>query len=167
MPATEDDLFQRFADLGIETTTVRHPPVYTVEEAKALRGDLAGGHIKNLFLKDKKGALWLVVVLEDRAIDLKALRHAIGAAQLSFGKPDLLMDVLGIEPGAVTPLSLINDTDGRVIPILDAALMDYDVVNCHPLTNAATTAIAPQDLLRFIRACGHEPRTLDLQGISR
>jgi len=167
MPATEDDLFQRLAELGIETTAVRHPPVYTVEESKALRGDLAGGHIKNLFLKDKKGALWLVVALEDRAIDLKVLRHAIGAAQLSFGKPELLFDVLGIEPGAVTPLSLINDREGRVVPVIDSALMEYDAVNCHPLTNAATTAIAPEDLLRFIRACGHEPRVMDLQGISR
>jgi len=167
MPATETDLFRRLADLGIETTTVRHPPVYTVEESKALRGDLASGHIKNLFLKDKKGALWLVVAMEDRAIDLKALRHAIGAGPLSFAKSDLLLEVLGIEPGAVTPLSLINDIEGRVVPVLDAALMDCDVINCHPLTNAATTAIAPQDLVRFIRACGHEPRVMDFQGISR
>ena len=98
MPATEEQLFTRFEELGIETTTKRHPPVFTVEEAKSLRGELPGGHCKSLFLKDKKGALWLVVCLEDRRMDMKALQAAIGSGRLSFGKPDLLVEVLGVEP---------------------------------------------------------------------
>jgi len=162
MPCSRNDLMARLEALGIATTTHEHPPVYTVEEAKALRGELAGAHSKNLFLKDKKGALFLVVTLEDRAIDLKALRHVIGAKQLSFGKPELLLDVLGIEPGAVTPFALINDTEHRVRVVLDAEMMQMAPLNYHPLDNAATTSISPEGLLAFIRDCGHEPTVLAL-----
>lgn len=158
MPATRDDLFARFAELDIDTTTASHDPVYTVEEARALRGEIAGGHCKNLFLKDKKAALWLIVCLEDARIDLKSLPDKIGSARISFGKPDLLMEVLGIEPGSVTPFALINDTDARVNVILDAKMMEHDIVNYHPLENTATTSIGTQDLVQFIESCGHQPR---------
>lgn len=161
--ASPNDLFARLDALGIETVTHKHPPLYTVEESKRLRGELPGGHCKSLFLKDKKDRLWLVVALEDRAIDLKALRRRLGAAStLSFGRPELLKEVLGVEPGSVTPFGLVNDADQRVTVVLDKAMLDHDPLNYHPLTNAATTAIAPADLLRFIAACGHEPVVLDL-----
>ncbi len=166
MPATEEQLFARFEELGIETTTKRHPPVFTVEEAKSLRGELPGGHCKSLFLKDKKGALWLVVCLEDRRMDMKALQAAIGSARLSFGKPDLLVEVLGVEPGSVTPFGLINDTEQRVNVILDRRMMSMTPLNYHPLKNDATTQIKPADLERFVRACGHEPRMVDLDAIA-
>ena len=164
MAKTTEDLFARFAELGIETTTHRHPPLFTVEESKRLRGDLPGGHCKSLFLKDKKRRLFLVVALEDRPVDLKRLRKTIGAGNLSFGKPELLMEVLGIEPGAVTPFALINDTEGRVDVVLDKAMLDHDPLNYHPLTNGMTTAIAPGDLLAFIAATGHEALVVDLDG---
>jgi len=159
---TESDLFQRFDDLGVETSTVDHAAVFTVEEAKAGRGDLTGAHSKNLFLKDKKQQLWLVVCLEDRQIDMKTLRHKIGAAALSFAKPDLLQEVLGVTPGSVTPFSLINDIENCVRVILDAELMSDDFLNFHPLTNTRTTQISPGGLLRFILSCGHEPRVVNL-----
>lgn len=162
MPASEADLFRTLAGLGIETETVRHPPVFTVEESKALRGDLGGAHTKNLFLKDKKGRLWLVVALEDRAVDLKDLRRRIGAATLSFGRPDLLVEVLGVEPGSVTPLAVINDTAGRVQVVLDAGLLDHGRLNFHPLTNEATTAISVDGLMTLLRATGHEPAIIDV-----
>lgn len=162
MQKTREQLFDHLADLGIETSTIEHPPVFTVEEAKSLRGELDGAHCKNLFLKDKKGAIWLVVSLEDRAIDMKELRHKIGSHHLSFGKPDLLMEILGIEPGSVTPFSLINDSEGRVNVVLDQEMMAYEVLNYHPLANTATTAITPGDLLVFIRSCGHEPAVVAL-----
>jgi len=158
MPATKDDLFARFAELGIKTETKTHDPVYTVEEARALRGEIAGGHCKNLFLKDKKGAVWLVVCLEDAQIDLKSLPEKIGSARISFGKPDLLMEVLGIEPGSVTPFALINDTETRVNVVLDARMIEHKIVNYHPLENTATTSIAANDLIEFIRSCGHRPQ---------
>lgn len=162
MPASEQDLMARLADLGIECETHRHPALWTVEESKRLRGNLPGGHCKNLFLKDKKGALYLIVALEDQEIDVKKLRRPIGAAQLSFGKPELLMEMLGVIPGAVTPFGLINDTEANVRVVLDREMLEHRPLNYHPLTNEATTAIAPEDLLTFIRACGHEPQIIDL-----
>lgn len=161
MAATPEDLFDRLAALGIETETHRHPPLHTVEDSKRLRGDLPGGHCKSLFLKDKRGDLFLVVVLEDRAVDLKGLRRAIGARTLSFGSADLLGERLGVKPGSVTPFALVNDPEGAVRVVLDAAMLRHDPLNYHPLTNDATTAIVPDDLLRFVRATGHEPLILD------
>ncbi len=161
-PATTDDLLAMLDGLGIETRTHTHAPVFTVEESKALRGELPGGHCKNLFLKDKKSALWLVVCSEDRDIDMKDLRHRIGSSHLSFGKPDLLMEVLGVTPGSVTPFALINDPETRVNVVLDQEMMTADILNYHPLTNGMTTAIAPDDLTAFIRACGHQPALVKL-----
>ncbi len=161
-PATPDDLFARFRDLEIQTHTVEHPPVFTVEEAKALRGKLPGGHTKNLFLRNKKGAMWLVVCSEDRAIDLKELAHLLGAGRFSFGSSDRLMKHMGVIPGAVTPFGVINDTGGRVRVVLERAMLDADTLNFHPLDNARTTAIAATDLVRFLEAEGHRPQIVEL-----
>ena len=161
MHATPENLMARLEALGIETETHGHPPLFTVEDSKALRGELPGGHCKSLFLKDKKGALFLVVTLEDRAVDLKWLRGRLGVKTLSFGRPELLMEVLGVIPGAVTPFAVINDTEGRVAVHLDRAMLEHAPLNYHPLTNEATTAIAPLDLVAFLEACGHPPRVID------
>jgi Ala-tRNA(Pro) deacylase len=158
MAATRDELFQRFQELAIESRTFDHAPVFTVEEAKKVHAEMPGGHCKNLFCKDEKGVLWLIVALEDAVINLKAAPQKIGSKRLTFGKPDLLMDVLGVEPGSVTPFGLINDKTVRVNVILDESMMQQTPLNYHPLKNDATTAITPQDLLKFIRSCGHEPR---------
>jgi Ala-tRNA(Pro) deacylase len=160
MPATRDDLLARFAELGIVTQTREHAPVFTVEEARTLRGEIPGGHCKNLFLKDEKGAVWLIVCLEDARVDLKQAPSRIGSKRLSFGKPDLLMDLLGVEPGSVTPFGLINDKAARINVILDQPMMDNERLNYHPLRNDATTTIAAEDLVAFIRSCGHEPRVV-------
>src|SRR6185369_11568476 len=117
-------LFARLATLGIDQRTVEHPPVFTVEEAKALRGNLPGHHIKNLFLRNKKEEMWLVVALEDRAIDLKRLGEVLGAGRLSFGSAERLKRYLGVEPGSVTPLALVNDSGHSVRLALDRALDD-------------------------------------------
>ena len=154
-------LFARLDKLGIAHRTVEHPPVFTVEEAKALRGNLPGHHIKNLFLRNKKEEMWLVVALEDRAIDLKRLGEVLGAGRLSFGSADRLKRTLGVEPGSVTPLSLVNDEGRAVQLVLDRAVADGGPVNAHPLVNTMTTALAPADLLRFFDATGHTPRWLD------
>jgi Ala-tRNA(Pro) deacylase len=162
MPANRDDLFARFESLGIETRTKEHPPVFTVEEARALRGSIPGGHCKNLFLKDEKAAVYLIVCLEDARIDLKAAPEKIGSRRLTFGKADLLMEVLGVEPGSVTPFGLINDTKRRVNVILDRRMMEEELLSYHPLSNDATTTLKSADLLAFIRSCGHEPRIVAL-----
>jgi len=154
-------LFDRLEALGIAHRTVEHPPVFTVEEAKALRGNLPGHHIKNLFLRNKKEEMWLVVALEDRAVDLKRLGEVLGAGRLSFGSPDRLRRQLGVEPGSVTPLALINDGSRLVRLALDRGLVDGGPVNAHPLVNTMTTAIATEDLQRFFAATGHDPLWLD------
>lgn len=161
-PFDDAGLFARLDELGLTHKTVEHEALYTVEQSRALRGDLDGAHIKNLFLRDKKRRMWLVTVLENREMDLKALRHRIGAqGNLSFGNAELLMENLGIIPGAVTPFSVINDRDGAVTMVLDKALTEIDPVNAHPLRNDRTTAIAPQDLASFLEAENHAPLILD------
>jgi Ala-tRNA(Pro) deacylase len=154
-------LFARLDQLGIAHRTVKHPPVFTVEDAKALRGNLPGHHIKNLFLRNKKEEMWLVVALEDRAIDLKRLGDVLAAGRLSFGSADRLKRYLGVEPGSVTPLSLVNDEAHAVRLVLDRGVADGGPVNAHPLVNTMTTALTPADLLRFFEATGHMPRWLD------
>jgi Ala-tRNA(Pro) deacylase len=167
MAATPDELFARLDALGIRHVTHRHPPLHTVAESVRLRGTLPGGHCKSLFLKDRKGGLWLVVVLEDRHLDLNALSARLGAPRFSFGSPELLHDVLGVTPGSVTPFALVNDRERRVAVVLDADMLEHDPLNYHPLVNTATTAIAPADLLRFVAACGHQPRIVALADIDR
>lgn len=162
MSATSDQLLQHLASLGIKTTTTQHEAVFTVEQARALRGEIPGGHCKNLFLKDKKGVLWLVVCLEDALIDLKGLPARIGSARISFGNAELLREVLGVEPGSVTPFALINDKAHKVKVVLDEKMMACDVVSYHPLVNTATVTLTPDDLLKFISDCGHEPQIIRL-----
>ncbi len=162
MPASEAALFALLDRLGIRTTTHRHQAVFTVDEAKRVCGALPGAHSKNLFLKDKKGRLFLVVALEDRPIDLKTLHTRLGCGRLSFGSAELLQATLGVEPGSVTPFAVINDVDHRVTVALDAALLAADILNFHPLANTATTAIDPADLVTFLAATGHPPLVIDL-----
>ena len=161
-PATRADLFAALARLGIATTTVEHPAVFTVAESDALERDITGGHTKNLFLKDAKGQLFLIVAEAHTAVDLKGLHKALGCARLSFGKADLLAEVLGVTPGSVTAFAAINDRAARVSVIVDAALMAHAAINCHPLVNTATTTVDRDDLIRFLVATGHSPRILAL-----
>ena len=166
MPATPDQLFAYLDGLGIAHATICHPPLFTVEQSQGLRGQIPGGHSKNLFLKDKAGALFLLVLLEDALVDLKALPRAIGCGRLSFGSADLLRSALGVEPGSVTPFALMNDVEQRVTPVLDAAMMTHDVLNYHPLVNTMTTSIGRCGLIAFLQATGHNPliRQLSSEG---
>jgi Ala-tRNA(Pro) deacylase len=167
MGTTFDDLMEYLARLGIAVSTVRHPAVFTVVEAQDLRGQVAGAHTKNLFLKDKKDNFFLVTVDEDAEVDLKTIHGKIGASsRVSFGKPEKLLELLGLTPGAVSVFGAINDPLLRVKVVLDESLLTHDVVNGHPLTNEATTSIRPDDLLTFLRATGHEPLILKLDGSS-
>ena len=162
LPPEAEKLIEFLTELGMETTTRTHPAAYTVQDAKDLRGLIKGGHTKNLFLKDKKGQLWLVVALEDTEVKLKRLPKRIGSARLSFGKAELMEEVLGVKPGSVTPFALMNDTQHRVRVVLDERMMRHEVLNFHPLVNTATTSIKREDFLRFLRATGHEPLIVDV-----
>lgn len=163
MPKTPDDLFAFLAGLDIPVTTVTHPPLYTVADSQALRGEIPGGHTKNLFLKDRKDQYFLLTVEEEATLDLKTIHTLIGAAgRVSFGRPEALMDLLGVTPGAVTAFGVLNDAEKRVKVFIDDALLSNTMINAHPLTNEATTSIAAHDLLRFIKATGHDPSILKL-----
>ena len=165
MPLSREDLLIRLDELGIKTTTVEHPAVYTVAESPSVEIPLPGAHTKNLFLKDERGTLVLVVAKSTTRVDLKALAKCLGAGRFSFGKPDLLMSTLGVTPGSVTAFAVANDMEGRVKVVVDEALISDDSVNCHPLENTATTNIACEDLLRFIRSTGHEPSVMALTAV--
>jgi len=166
-PATEDDLFARFDALSIKHTTTRHRPVFTVEDGADLKAQMPGGHSKNLFLKDKKGAIFLICAISSTAIDLTATSKLIGSGRFSFGSAERLMEYLGVAPGSVTLFAIINDPERKVTLVLDEALFALDPVNFHPLKNDATTAISPADLLKFVRSLGREPIRLafDAEGI--
>jgi Ala-tRNA(Pro) deacylase len=160
-PATAAQLLARLNALGIAARTVEHAAVFTVDQARRVRGDLPGTHTKSLFLRDPKEAMWLVVCLEDRPVDLRRLADHLGARRLSFGSPARLMRHLGVIPGAVSPFAVINDRAGAVRVVLDREVLARDPVNLHPLDNTKTTAIAAADLLRFLEAEGHPPVLLD------
>jgi Ala-tRNA(Pro) deacylase len=159
-------LFAKLAELGIASTTVEHEAVFTVEQSQTSRETLPGAHTKNLFLTDKDGRALLIVAKDDAHVDLKAVATRLGLGRLSFGKPERLMELLGVTPGSVTPLALLNDEAATVMVVVDAALMEAAEINCHPLENTATTRLATCDLLRFIGISGHEPviMTLSVEG---
>lgn len=163
MPLSSDDLLARLAALGVATETRDHAPVLTVEEMMAECGDLAGAHTKNLFLRDNKKNYFLVSMLHDAALDMKALRPLIGAkGGLSFGSPEALLETLGVVSGAVSPFAAANDGEGRVSVWLQQELMAHEALNFHPLRNDRTTTIAPEGLKRFLADIGHAPSLFTL-----
>jgi Ala-tRNA(Pro) deacylase len=165
MSPTSDDLIAYLDSLAIATTTVEHAPLHTVEDSQARRGDIPGGHVKNLFVKDKKSRLFLLVLGEETQVDLKRVHERIGAqGRVSFGSAELLEEVWGVKPGAVTPFGAINDAMGRVTVVLDATMMQCERLNFHPLVNTRTTGLASADIIKFLRAAGHEPLIVELGG---
>jgi Ala-tRNA(Pro) deacylase len=163
MPTTSEQLIAFLDSHGVATTSVDHPPLFTVEDSQALRGDIPGGHTKNLFVKDKKGRLFLLVLGEETAVDLKRVHEKIGGqGRVSFGSAELLEEVWGVAPGAVSPFGAINDEAGRVTVVLDEAMMREERLNFHPLVNTRTTGLASADLVKFLRLTGHEPLMVSL-----
>ncbi len=163
MPLTPEELLIQLEESGYQTQTVQHPPLFTVDDSRKLRGTISGRHTKNLFLKDKKDNFFLVTVGEDRAVDLKQLHKLIGgASRLSFGKPEKLMEYLGVIPGAVTAFSVVNDIHGMVQAIFDEELMAHEQINAHPLSNEATTTIRTKDLIEFMAMTNHRPAIISV-----
>ena len=158
LPTTPDKLMSVLSSLDIGFTIHTHPPLRTVEDAKAFRGDLQGSHIKNLYLRDRKKRNFLLLAEEDKAIDLKGLSNQIGSDRLSFGSADRLFEILGVRPGAVSPFTLINDPDHKVQLILDSDLADQSYVFAHPLVNDMTLGVSGPELMRFFSHTGHHPQ---------
>ncbi len=166
MAWTPEQLLAYLGELGIPAATVEHPPVFTVEEARRVRDPQEGGHCKSLFLRNKKGAMWLVVLFEDTNVDLRRLGEVIGAGRLGFASPERLDRYLGVIPGAVTPFAVINDDGRDVAVVLEQELIDTDPLHFHPLDNTLTTAISPGDLLKFLEATDHKPTLLNTISLS-
>lgn len=166
MPVTRQALFDYLDSLNISHTTYEHAPIFTVEEGADIKAAMPGGHTKNLFLKDKAGRFFLICALGETPIRINKLHPVLGCKRLSFGKPEPLLEHLGMTPGSVTLFSILNDTDNQVTLILDTALMNHDIVNFHPLLNDATTAISSADMVAFAKATGHEPVILDFAQLS-
>ncbi len=160
--AVEQNVLAVLDSSGIVWTLHEHEAVYTVEESARLHSEIAGWHTKNLFLKDAAGQYWIVTAPHDASVDLKALPGVIGSKKVSFGKAEDMERLLGVTPGAVTPLAAINDRDASVRVVLDARLAGSEVVNIHPLRNTATIGMAGSDLVRFLKAVEHTPLIVDL-----
>ncbi|HEX4507540.1 MAG TPA: prolyl-tRNA synthetase associated domain-containing protein [Alphaproteobacteria bacterium] len=164
MTNAEEALYDTLRRLDVPFSSLEHPAVFTVAESAEIHHAMPGLHTKNLFLKDEGGAFWLVTAPADAAIDIKALRHKIGSKRLSFGKAEAMAELLGVEPGSVTPLAVINDTGGAVTLVLDAALTGEGTVNIHPLRNTATIGLKGTDLVRAVAAFGHLPKVVETTG---
>jgi Ala-tRNA(Pro) deacylase len=160
-----NDLLRHLEGLKIQTLTVPYPEHKTVEEGRALRGEMSGTFTKNLLLKDKKGRLFLLIAEEMRVVDLKSLHLRVRAnGRLGFAPPEVMQDLLGVDPGSATPFGLIHDREREVTPVVDASLMDADFVNFHPLVQTLSTSIRPKDLMAFFASTGHKPLIVDLDG---
>ena len=162
LPTTPQALLVLLDSLGISYRLHSHPPIFTVAEGAHLKETIPGLHCRNLFLRDKKEAMYLVVAANETAVDLKALEKQIGSARLSFGSPDRLWKHLGIYPGAVCPFAVVNDKNHAVAVILDKTMMAAETVCYHPLDNAQTIGLSPSGLLKFFAHTGHNPKILDL-----
>lgn len=166
MPLSPQDLLKKLEELNFKTTTHEHEAVFTVDESSKIKQDIPGGHTKNLFLKDKKGNFFLVVAEGSAQIKLNSIHGLIGAkGRVSFGKPEALMELLGVKPGSVTAFAPINDTENKVSVIIDEPLLRYDLINCHPLTNEMTTTISREDLLQFLNHVNHEPQIIQVSEV--
>ena len=162
MPLGKEELLRFLQKLGLVYTIHEHAPVFTAEEALVVVGHLPGVHCKNLFLKDKADALWLVTLPDEKRADLKRLPEKIGSKRLTFGNAALLMDALGVAPGSVTALALVNDEARRVQLVLDREMMNAELINLHPMVNTATITLQKADLLRFVEALGRKPLIAEL-----
>ena len=166
MPLSPQDLLKKLEELQIETKTHEHEAVFTVDESSKIKQDIPGGHTKNLFLKDKKGNFFLVVAEGSAQIKLNSIHGLIGAkGRVSFGKPEALMELLGVKPGSVTAFAPVNDSENKVSVIIDEPLLRYDLINCHPLTNEMTTTISREDLLQFLKHVNHEPQIIQVSEV--
>jgi len=166
MIATRKDLYATLDSLDIAYDTIAHAPVFTVEESAAIKAQMPGGHTKNLFLKDKAGAFFLICAQSDTQVKINRLHQELGCKRLSFGKPDMLLEKLGVPAGSVTLFSVMNDLSGEVTLIIDKRLTEHDIVNFHPLLNDATTAISSQDMIKFAKATGHDPIIMDIAALA-
>ena len=157
------DIYEFLDEHGIGYERFDHPAVYTVEEAQRLVPEMPGAETKNLFLRDRKGKRhFLVVVGYDKSVDLKQLAKKIGVSKLGFASPERLMRYLGVEPGSVSLLAIVNDAAAEVEGFVDAGGWAADMLKCHPLVNTASLAIAKEDIAKILEVTGHSYMVVDV-----
>jgi Ala-tRNA(Pro) deacylase len=161
-PYNSDNILEYMKNIGIATTLYHHPPVFTVAEAERVDKEIEGAHTRNLFLRDKREKMFLVTLRHDTKVDLKKLSDLLGCGRFSFGSPERLWTYLGVRPGSVTPLSILNDTDRKVQIVLEYGMMNEEKVNFHPLNNAMTVGMTPADLMTILEKENITPIILDL-----
>lgn len=162
MTYNEQSLLKELEQLGIHYDYISHPAVFTSEQANRAMPDLSSAHCKNLFVKDRTGKKWLLTIPDDKRADLKVVAEKIGSARLSFCSAEEMMECLGIAPGSVTPLAVINDTKNQVELIVDKNIMDWDTIHCHPMINTATISISPTDFKKFIEYTNHDLKVMSI-----
>ena len=166
LPTSPESLMQKLDDLGVTYTRYDHEAVFTVAESEKIEADMPGTHCRNLFLRDKKKRMFLVVLPNDVEVDMKKLAPIIGSDRISFGSADRLWEFLGVRPGSVCPFAIINDPEHKIKLVLDESMMKADIVNYHPLINTMTLGLSPDGLITFIKDCGHDPLIVDLSQAS-
>lgn len=158
LPVPARDLLAKLDELGIPYELHEHRPVFTVAESADIEATIPGCHCRNLFVKDKKGRMFLVTAANETEIDLKKLQTVLECGRLSFGSASRLWDHLGVIPGAVNPFAIINDrAEKQVTSVIDDTMLTQARINVHPMENHLTIGLSPDDLLRFIDFCGHTP----------
>ena len=161
----EKDVFSWFDKHQISHQTIEHKPTHSVKESSELKSGIAGGHTKNLFLKDKKGQLVLISAWAHAELRLNQLHKLIGSQRLSFAKPDLLWETLKVTPGSVSAYSLLHDIDKRVRFLADEKLAQFDILNFHPLRNDMTTSVSQSDFIKFVETTDHSLEWIDFTEI--
>jgi Ala-tRNA(Pro) deacylase len=166
MRPNPDVIFKSFDDLNIPYTRYDHEAVFTVAESQKVDKNIAAHHTRNMFLRTKKKQNFLLTLSHDTPVDLKKLEILLGVKNFSFGSPDRLMEILGVYPGSVTPLSSINAMPKDITILLEQKMMDSQLIAVHPLVNTMTVTLTPSDLLKFMTHYGHSPITIDLSAVA-
>ena len=161
LPWSPDKLLEWFTINGIDCTTITHNAMRTVDDSRSNRTHTEGAYTKNLFVRNKKGKMWLVTLLENRQVNLKQMAKYFSAGNFSFASEDRLMTHLGVIPGAVSPLALINDSENEVEFLLDSKILSFDIVHFHPLDNRMTTTLTTNDFLKILTLINHQPTQFD------
>ncbi|HEY8963524.1 MAG TPA: prolyl-tRNA synthetase associated domain-containing protein [Alphaproteobacteria bacterium] len=162
-----DALLAHLTDLGIVYERHHHDPIFTAAEGGHLKALIPGIHVKNLFVRDKKERMALIVVPDEISLDLKTLAPAIGLDRLSFGSPERLWANLGVRPGSVCPYAAMNDQKGLVKVVVHQAIAEGPRIVAHPMINTQSIVVSSADLLRFLQNCGHTPQIIDLNAYAR
>lgn len=165
LAATAKQLLNALETLGVEHQTTTHEALYTVDQAKEVAYDEPGAHTKNLFLRNKKGRMFLLVVESDHRVDLRGLRDKLNVpgGQFAFASTERLGLYLGVVPGSVSPLAVYNDHECAVQVLIQRTLLEHEWIYLHPCRNTHSTRLRTHDLLEILNSWKHPVTVLDFE----